>query len=109
MSINLHLYASVDAISKVGTHHITEEFELYQTPTEITEMILTSKKIKEAYIEWAKQFEEIILIPVYAKDDPLGMRDSIGSKEVNSYQEHIKALEAWLDFHKDWDISWESF
>jgi len=80
MSINLHLEASIVATITISLKKkkriIKENFNLWQTPTNITNKCLDGNAY-ELYKEWAAL--------------------SI---------EHIKELDVWLEEHKGWKIEW---
>lgn len=83
MSMNLHVEATVDAVSKVGSHKVRKTFDLWQTPTTVTRSILENETIEEivgAYAQWC--FE---LNSDYAQD-------------------HLDALNRWLHDHSAWNI-----
>lgn len=108
MSINLHLEAQIDAISKVGRHRIRDTFGLRQTPTKITERILNSKNIKQEYITWVLENSYVEKIEIYAPEDVFEELEPIGYEERNYSEEHTKDLDKWLLDHEGWKIKWYS-
>ncbi len=107
MSFNLHLSATVTCIIKGKPKKLYEKFDLFQTPTKITDEILASADIKQAYYDWIKSHSEDEKIPVYANDF-FGEGVPIGYKTINEGLMHIEVLEQWLKDHEDWDILWEA-
>ena len=106
--MNLHLSASIEAVSKVGKHTILHRFDLYQTPTKVTEELLKSDDVKSAYAEWSKQFDSEEMVNEYADDDVFQEREPVRTVSYSAYRVHVAQLEAWLLEHKDWNVEWYS-
>jgi len=82
--MNLHLRAYVTATLSTGEEReIVNHFELWQTPTNATYVMLEAKDIKEAYTTWAR------------------------AVDVDNYSvSHLANLERWLEEHAGWEIEW---
>jgi hypothetical protein len=109
MSMNLHLFATINATIKVGkkkkTQCIQESFNLYQTPTDVTRRILKSSNIKQAYIDWVKETPHVGYEPVYASyRDSIDGINPIEHKKVDYNELHIQELNAWMERHEGWQI-----
>lgn len=108
MSMNLHVYATANAIV-VGTNKeikITRSFDLWQTPTKVTYACLESEDVATAYIDWVRSVSEDEKIPIYAPDDYICENDPIGYKVVNYGQDHIKCLLTWIEEQDGFKIEW---
>jgi hypothetical protein len=126
MSMNLHVEATIEAVSKVGNHTICETFDLWQTPTKVTENILSFKNnedIANEYIKWIKSlntdtYEEC----EYDENDPTLRLEFVDENDIEQRvvvesvryfkttygDEHIKSFKKWLDQHSLWDINYWS-
>jgi hypothetical protein len=83
MSINLHLFAKYQLKSGRMTGM---EFNLWQTPTNVTARIVDSSDIRKAYGEWCAEICD----------------DSV------SVAEHLRELDQWIEVWKeDATIVWE--
>lgn len=105
MSMNLHLSAEIEAVSKVGTHLIRETYDLYQTPTDVTRACLESADPMQAYLDWCKQWDKTENILEYEYDD-WNSKNPIGSHPYNQFQVIKEGLEAWMKSHEGWTIEW---
>jgi hypothetical protein len=132
MSINLNLKATVQSTLHKTTGDekrlIKEEFDLYQTPTKVTEKILNSKSPMLAYLNWLKEIEpeDTITYAViqegifgedyYSKeeyeektDDTRIPWDILPKVEQPSNRvKHERELNQWLKEHEGWTIEWYS-
>lgn len=98
MSENLCLSARrAVTVNKTGAQSVQATgFELLQTPTHITMLILASDDRKAAYIAWVKSLVEFeVTEEIYASDDIFG-ENPIGIKTYNPNAEHLKELEDFL-------------
>jgi len=91
MSMELHLRATIEAVSKLGKHVIQQTYGLNQTPTTVTQSILASPDIKQAYIDWMEN-----------------TRHWDTADEYSEIVERIEELEQWLKAHEGWEIEWYS-
>lgn len=84
MSMNLYVRASATFKTRKGYRVTVEHFDLWQTPTKVTDAALKSDNPFAVYSEWAS---------------------SSGTPE---WQEHVDELEEWLGMHYDegWKIEW---
>jgi hypothetical protein len=107
MSMNLHLVATIEATSKVGKHTIRDPFDLFQTPTEATDEILSHEDVMTAYLAWGeKNCNFDYTLPVYAPEDIFQQKAPVGSEIHNAWKEHLQELAQWLEEHKGWDLEW---
>ncbi len=110
MSMNLHVYATAEAVivtSKKKTK-ITKSFDLWQTPTNVTYTCLESEDVAAAYIDWVRSVSEDEEEPIYAPDDYLCENDPIGYETINVGERHIKCLLTWLKEQDGFEIEWFS-
>jgi hypothetical protein len=97
MSMNLH----VDATRAVTVHKTGEQsvqvvkFDLWQTPTKVTNAILDKEDKLAAYIDWAEEQRQVVSIPVYASDDIFCEGPIVGYEEHDTVDEHINELTDW--------------
>ena len=105
MSMNLHLSASLDAQTKLGAKKIYAKFDLWQTPTTVTYHCLSGDTYS-LYKEWVNSCARVELFPIFAVEDLFEEKEPIGYEEYCAATEHLKALEEWLEEHKEWDIEW---
>lgn len=108
MGMDLYLDAQIDATSHIGKHRIRATFGLHQTPTKITEMILSSSNIKQAYIDWVMEDNFIEKIEIYAPEDVFCELEPIGYEERRYDEDHVQDLENWFKQHEGWEIEWYS-
>ena len=116
MSMNIHLTASCEAVLtsnniNLGKKIIYENFDCFQTPTEITRKILNSTDPKSEYINWVKEkfyknekiemFEEIL-----TDNFEFIKGEYIGYRIENPGRDHIKLLNRFLTDHENWKIVW---
>ncbi len=109
MSMNLHLSATINATIQVGKKkekkRLTDSFELYQTPTDITRRILKASNVKQAYIDWVKETPSEGYEPIYANySDRINGFAVINHEKVDYNERHIQELNNWLEQHKEWNI-----
>jgi hypothetical protein len=109
MSMNLHLSATINATIQVGKKkekkRLTDSFDFYQTPTQVTRRILKSSNIKQAYIDWIKETPNETYEPIYEKySDMIDGINPIGHKKVDYNDGHIQELNGWLEQHEGWEI-----
>lgn len=97
MSENLCLSAErAVTVNKTGAQSVQATgFELLQTPTHITMLILASADRKAAYITWAKSCGRDVREDIFAPDD-FWCEYPIGSRIVNTTNDHIAELEDFL-------------
>lgn len=107
MSMNLHVNAELNAQTKIGKKIITEKFDLWQTPTDITQQALKSNDVLSFYKNWVLSITEETEIDVYADDDFFYQRPPIGKETIHEGKDHLKELDQWIEDHKEWDnIYW---
>jgi hypothetical protein len=120
--MNLFVEATIDAVSKVGSHTISSSFCLWQTPTSITKSILknsSNEEIIKAYIEWIRshsveEYEKaewdegdptIEIHYSYDLDsDPIITGDTVRYIKTSYAKEHEKEFLLWVKNHEGWDI-----
>lgn len=109
MSTNLHLYAEY----RVGKHQkkMREAFNMWQTPSFVTEYLIKQEDKLSAYAEWVKSVSKPITFNVYAEDDFLSEGDPIGTETVDPGDEHLGYLRRWIERHTENDakIVWEAW
>ena len=110
MSMNIHLEAHTEAILKNGqTYKINEHFTCWQTPTKITYQILKSPNKVQAYSDWVNSHDNTETFPNFMPEDALNPdRQPISYTTIDYGQEHLKALQEWLDAHPSdvWTLEW---
>jgi len=74
-------------------------FELEQTPSAVTRMIMESSDRKAAYIEFCREDEFIETVDVYDENDVFN-EDPIGFELVNRTEEHIQELEDFIELNE---------
>lgn len=107
MSMNIFLYAEIEAESKVGKHTIREMFDCWQTPTEVTKKILASEDKKQAYLDYVLDHNDVQKIPIFSVNDYFCEGDIVGYKNWYPGTEHMDDLNVWLEDHEGWTIKWE--
>jgi hypothetical protein len=98
MSMNLHVRGSrevtVNATGATSFQYI--KFNLWSTPTNVTNAILSSDNHIQAYRDWVAsnryEYEEF----VYAENDPWEFFEPIGTKTVCSADEHLQELDKFI-------------
>lgn len=99
MSTNLNVYGiravTVNATGEQSSQVI--RFDLWQTPSKITEQILASSDIIQAYKDWvsADKVEEVV--DVYADDDYFQEHPPIGVKTVCDADEHLADFDEFIE------------
>ena len=115
MSTHLHMYARLDGTftSKCGTisfnHPIIDEFELIQTPSDITEKILESPSVLKSYKEYITSLDLEEVIPVYSENDILQEGEVVDYDVIKTGEKHRKELDDFLESHKNFQIIWKKF
>ena len=103
MSMNLHL----SAYNK--TDNTLKNFDLYQTPTDVTLRILKSNNCYLEYCKWIKNIhkddipEEVF---IYPEGDYLEIEEPIDIIYEYPFERHIKKLDQYLEIYKDYEIVW---
>jgi len=97
MSTNLYVSASREVIVlKTGEPSIqSENFSVYQTPTQITYDILASDDKAQSYRDWVNSISKDEEMEVYA-DDIFEENEPVGKTVYNPWKEHIAEFDAWL-------------
>lgn len=106
MSMNLHVCAKLLADTKLGKKTITESFDLWQTPTDVTRECLASGNPLEGYKKWVIKDKLIVREPIFAPDDLFGEDDPIGHEDYCAADEHLESLDKWILDHEGWKIEW---
>lgn len=116
MSMNLYVEGTRDALVLVKGREKTivdrTSFSLWQTPTVVTQDILSRPSIKEkveAYKQWARSQVEPYDEDVYADDDIFCEREPIGTKLYDPCEEHFAELDKWLQYCHDEDYDVEFY
>lgn len=111
MSINIHLRAIVDAkLPNGNTKTLSERYDLYQTPTNVSFQIESSSDPLSAYLSWLRK----VVIPyesdVYSDDDVWHEKPPIGKKLVDDYDSISGELKEWIHSHEldGYRIEWYS-
>jgi len=104
--MNIRLVARIDATLANGkVRQITEEYELYMTPTTVSYEIAKSEDKLGAYLGWLRRSmvprEEL----VYSLSDSF---NPTGYETVDDYPEAERELRGWLKEHEEegWTIEW---
>lgn len=105
MSMNLHLRASLDAQTELGAKKIYANFDLWQTPTLTTYHCLSGDSYS-LYKEYINSKIRVEHVPIFEEGDFLGEKDPIGYEEYCAATDHLRQLDEWLEYHKEWDIEW---
>ena len=107
MSMNLYVCAKLDANTKIGKKTITEGFNLWQTPTNVTRECLAAGNPEGAYRNWINtECRNVVREPVYAEDDIFGDGPAVDYLEYCAADEHLKGLDEWLKDHEGWNFEW---
>lgn len=80
MSMNLHLEATI-LLGHLDESEVTEEFDLYQTPTRVTYEAMAAENPMAVYSNWCKQYDDAV-------------------------QCHLKRLQEWMEEHRGWEVKW---
>jgi hypothetical protein len=103
MSTNIHFHAE-RKVQVLETGKIkTERFNIpyaWQTPTEVTKMIMKSSDPTQAYIDWVLSHSKDEQYPVYADDDVLCEREPVRYDTINMAEEYLKWFKPTLDSMK---------
>lgn len=122
MSMNLFVEATIEAVSKIGKHIISESCSLLQTPTSVTYSILknsSNEEIIREYIEWVRSCsseeyekaewdENDQTINITYQDDldlePVITGDSVRYIKTSYIKEHEKDFLEWIKNHEGWHL-----
>lgn len=98
MSMNIFFEASrVIQVVKTGVTEVQKvQYQVWQTPTEITFQILRAEDPIQTYKDWVMTQSEDIEEPVFAEDDLWEEGEPVGSIMRNDAKEHIAELDQWL-------------
>jgi hypothetical protein len=98
MSMNLHLSGKREVtVKKTGkSSEQNISFDLWQTPTSVTNDACNSSNPKDSYVSWASKFDKDEQEPIYADGDIFCEQEPIGHEIRNDFKSHIKELEEWL-------------
>ena len=98
MSMNIRISAEADAvITKTGKKvRISKKFNTYQTPTKVTDRIMSKKDKIGEYKKWVKENDFVEEEGVYAEYDVL-FENPIEYKKVDYGELHIKDLEYFIE------------
>lgn len=99
MSMNLHVSASrvVTVVATGEESSQTISFDLWQTPTNVTNQLIHSSDVAQAYKDWVLSKRRVDKEPVYADDDLFEEGEIIGYEEVCVADEHIKDFDEFID------------
>jgi hypothetical protein len=100
MSINLHLSATKKYKKGKKWQKKNHEFDLCQTPTEVTYSIIShgDSGCEKAYCDW--------LLGDYINGNCRGLNSHDANEFKKYIENHIGELEEWLTEHEGWDICW---
>ena len=112
MSMNLHVAgvrtATVMVKGQPKTIPDRTDFDLWQTPTEVTRRILAHPTFGEqhaAYADWVRNQPCLREdLPVYAPEDIFGDGPPIGTRRYDPAEEHLASLATWLHGCADEDF-----
>jgi hypothetical protein len=100
MSTNIHFNGErkvqVLSTGKIETQTIRIS-SVWQTPTEVTKMIMKSSDPTQAYIDWVLSQSKDVQHPVYANDDVLCEREPVRYVTINEAEEYLKWFKEALD------------
>jgi hypothetical protein len=100
MSTNIHFQAErkVQELStgKIKTERLNIPYT-WQTPTDVTKMIMKSSDPTQAYIDWVLSQSKDEQHPVYADDDVLCEREPVRYVTINDAEEYIMWFKETLD------------
>ncbi len=85
---------------KRGNDIQTVNFNCVQTPSKITESIISHENPINAYIDYIKSLSNPEQVPVYADDDFFMEREPVSFKHYDWTAEHIELLNKWI-FEKE--------
>lgn len=110
MSMNLGVKAIRPVFTKSGKEYIQEEYyQLWQTPSEITELAIKSKDPIEIYIDWVYSISKYEKEMIYAEDDIFEEREPIGIRNYNYGDFHLTELISWIKEMRDNEYTIEFF
>lgn len=75
----------------------TEKFDAIQTPTTVTQTIISSTDPKQAYIDYLVSLTNIIKVNIYDSDDVFCEREPIGTEDYNWVAEHLSRFNSWFE------------
>lgn len=125
MSLNITLTAEAVAEIKLKsgkrtTRTITEDFSVWQTPTEVTKRILALLTFEEqlaAYTNWAmatgndevwdwtwEEGDPTIQLTFNEEFEQIVTGDTVRPRVRTQGQIHLEELEGWLRDHQDWNL-----
>ena len=98
MSMNLHVMGirEVVVVNTGKSEMQIIDFDLYQTPTNVTKKLLSSNDIAQAYRDWILKNKETFEEEVYADDDFFCEGEIIGYRTVCYQDEHIKQFDKFI-------------
>lgn len=102
MSININIFAERKITFKKKNGKRSSEmqsvsFDCWQTPTDVTNLIMASDNPLNAYIDFVRSRSNPEKLPVYAEDDIFGENDPIGYTDYDPAEEHINMLQKWIE------------
>lgn len=105
MSLNFNIRAERKILftkkdGSIGNDIQTVNFDCVQTPTEVTQKIISEENPINAYIDYIKSLSDPEQVPVYADDDFFMEKDPISFTEYDWSTEHINLLKKWI-FEKE--------
>lgn len=113
MSTNFHIYGKreIKIIKTGGVAKQETYFDCWQTPTEVTKMLVKSPDPIKAYKDWIMTLSVDEVTPIYREADIFCEGPVLGYITINPAKDHIKELETWvLDCEKEgFTILWESW
>lgn len=98
MSTNIHFSATREImVVKTGKHDVqTIQYDVRQTPTDVTWAIKESADPVQAYREWVLANSREEAYEIYAYDDVFQERDPVGYETYNPGEIHIADFDAWV-------------
>ena len=98
MSTNLHLsasrYITVNATGKTDIQYT--HYDLWQTPTRVTNAIALSDDPKQAYKDYVMSITKEYHVLVYAEDDIFCEEAPIGTEPFHAGKNECTKLDAWI-------------
>ena len=111
MSMNLFVQASADGLIKLKdgkskAHRVTENFNLWQTPTKITRKILAKEDKLEAYTAWVLSISKEESQPIHEGLDDDMEPIIVGYEKYHYGKDHLTQLREWLVLNDGMWIEW---